>query len=218
MGSSVGTGGMPGPPSVADIVASFAGPVYGFVSQSHLREFAATPASATGRMVQVSLSYTYLRVPARPTDPSNFVQLSPDQQRAIDAAEASSLPTWLKEQINRMRYPVLFEAVRTSLPIPSERAHPIESRLAAHLSDALHALQPQLATVESSHHGALRQLQDEDIRRGVPVLVDGEWQRSFRIDAHPEVIAVGLQLEDCFVTAVVPRAMLPGLDLSFVRR
>lgn len=218
MASSVTADGQPGPHAVAEIVASFAGPVYGFVAQSHLQEFAATPASATGRVVQVSLSYTYFRVPARPADPSNFVELTADQERAIVAAEGSKLPPWLKDQISRMRYPVLFEAVRTSLPIPSERAHPIESRLAAHMSDALHALRPQLATVESSHHGSPLQVRDDDIRRGVPVLVDGEPVRSYRVDGHPEVIAIGMDLRSCFVTAVVPRGMLPGLDLSFARR
>lgn len=205
-------------PGVAEAVAAFPGPVYGFVSQPQLQEFAATTREATGRVVQIGLSYSFLRLPQRPDDPVNFIELTAEQRQAIERASASTLPGWLKEQIARMRYPTLFDAVRTSVPIPAERAHPIEARLAAHMLDTLQATRPRTATTESAQYGFPPLFHDDDVIRGMPVRVDGETVRSYRVETHPDIVGVGIHHNDAYVTAVVPKGVLPAIDLAFTLR
>jgi hypothetical protein len=89
-------------------------PVFGFAAQPHLSELTATTVSDRARVVGVSLSYTYYRHPVSRNHPSNFIELTPAQNRAVELAESSDLPLWLIEQITRTRYPTLWDAVRTA--------------------------------------------------------------------------------------------------------
>ena len=203
-------------PGMRAVAAELAGPVYTFVPQPQVEAFAATAGRASGRVVKMCLSYSYFRFPARREDPRNFVDLTEQQRAAIARAEASSLPVELREQIGRARFPILFEAVRTSLPIPSERAHPLESRLEAHIVDVLRAMFPGQPRPERSHRARARPLRNYTVQRGVPLLVDDEMCRSYRVEIAPHVIAVGAQVQGRYFTAVVPTVVFPNITLAFV--
>ncbi|MDY0912240.1 hypothetical protein [Rathayibacter festucae] len=204
------------PPTLAEVAATLPGPVYTFASPHHLEPFTASSSLASGRAVAVSVSYTFYRYPARREDPRNFVALTPAQRAAIARAETSTLPDWLRDQIRRMRYPTLFEAVRTSMPIPAERAHPLEARLEAHLVDSLRTLFPGQLVSERLRVVRGEPLAGYEIRRGVPLLVDGETHRSHRVEIAPHFLAIGARLDDRYVTAVIPwelRTMItPSLE------
>ncbi|QHF24578.1 hypothetical protein GTU73_11520 [Rathayibacter sp. VKM Ac-2804] len=192
------------PPTLVEVAASLPGPVYTFASPHHLEPFTASAALASGRTVSVSVSYTFYRHPARREDPRNFVDLSPAQRTAIARADSSTLPAWLRDQIRRMRYPTLFEAVRTSLPIPAERAHPLEARLEAHLVDSLRSLFPGQPVSERLRTVRGAPLAGHEVRRGVPLPIDGEPHRSHRVEIAPHFLAIGARLDDRYVTAVIP--------------
>ncbi|ROS30003.1 hypothetical protein EDF22_1760 [Rathayibacter sp. PhB127] len=192
------------PPTLHEVAAGLTGAVYTFAPQHHLEPFTASSDLASGRVVAVSVSYTYYQHPSRPEDPRNFVDLTPQQRTAIARAETSALPDWLRDQIRRMRYPTLFDAVRTSLPFPAERAHPVEGRLEADLTDSLRTLFPgqHLSTRLRTVRGA--PLAEYKVHRGVPLSVDGEIHRGTRVEIAPHVFAFGTRLDDRYVTAVIP--------------
>lgn len=202
-------------PGMRDAAAKLSGPVYTLAEQPRVEAFAATAGRASGRVVKMCLSYSYFRFPERRSDPRNFVRLTPEQDAAIARAERSSLPEQLRDQIRRARFPTLFEAVRTSVPIPSERAHPLESRLEAHIVDVLRAMFPGQPRPERSQRSQARPLANFDVQRGVPLLVNGEPCRSFRVEVAPHVVAVGAHIDDRYFTAVIPTTLYPDITLAF---
>ncbi|NQX26012.1 hypothetical protein HQQ81_01425 [Microbacteriaceae bacterium VKM Ac-2854] len=181
--------------------------------QPRLEEFAAAPILVGGRMVEVSLSYSVLRHPLRRDHPENLVPLSAEQERAIQRAESGDLPPWIVDQITRMRYPVLWEAVRTSVSIPSERARPIEARLAAHVNDAL-----RLMPGANTRNRRVARLTESDLVRGASIDVDGTPTRGILLRDDPDVVAFGLRVDDRHVTAVLDRNLAPLVDVALTRR
>ncbi|NQX18342.1 hypothetical protein [Rathayibacter sp. VKM Ac-2857] len=161
------------------------------------------------------MSYTFYRHPARPDDARNFVDLNRQQQAAIARAETSALPAWMRDQIRRLRYPTLFEAVRTSLPIPAERTHPLEARLEAHITDYLRALSPRQPRAERLRTVRGAPLAEYDVHRGIPLRINGELCRSYRVNIAPHVIAVGAHLEDRYLTAVIPADIHASITPAF---
>ncbi|QHC69033.1 MULTISPECIES: hypothetical protein [unclassified Rathayibacter] len=210
---------MPAPPGVDEIAARFGDPVLAFAPQPRLEEFAAAQTMALGRFVEISLSYSFYKNPRNRADPVNHVPLTPEQKRAIERAENDHLPPWMVDQVTRMRYPVLWEAVRTSVPIPAERSRPLESRLAAHMGDVLRNTFP--GRVRSRRGGmpvVAAALRDEDVVRGVPVIVDGEALRGYRVDTDPDVVAIGARVDGRYMTVVLDRKIVPEIRMEFVRR
>lgn len=201
------------PPGVDEIARRFGAPLIGFTPQPRLEEFAAAPTMGSGRLIEVSLSYSVFRHPHRRDHPENQLPLTPEQESAILRAEKSGLPPWIVDQITRMRFPVLWEAVRTSVAIPTERARPIEARLSAHMNDALRLM-------PGSRTRARRtvQLDDDDITRGAPILVDGEKVRGIVVTDDPDLVALGLRVDDRQVTVVIDRALAPLVRLELARR
>lgn len=183
------------------------------VRQPRLEEFAAAPTLVGGRLVEVSLSYSVIRHPLRRDHPENLVPLSAEQERAIQRAEAGDLPPWIVDQITRMRYPVLWEAVRTSVSIPSERARPIEARLAAHVNDAL-----RLMPGANARARRVAQLTESDLVRGAMIDVDGTPTRGIMLREDPDVVAFGLRIDDRHVTTVIDRSLAPLVNVALTRR
>ncbi|NQX14110.1 hypothetical protein HQQ80_20990 [Microbacteriaceae bacterium VKM Ac-2855] len=210
---------MPAPPGVNEIAARFGAPVLAFAPQPRLEEFAAAQTSSHGRFVEISLSYSFFVNPRNRADPVNHVALDPAQKLAIERAENDHLPPWMIDQITRMRYPVLWEAVRTSVPIPAERSRPIEARLAAHMNDVLRNTFPgRVRTRRGGMPVVAASLREEEVTRGVPMVVDGEPTRGFRVDTDPDVIAYGARVDGRYMTVVIDRKIAPQLTMEFVRR
>lgn len=61
----------------------------------------------------VSFSYTLWRNPDAHADPVNLKHLGPEEQAAIETVPPWPRPVWLIEYVEMMRYPQLWEAVRT---------------------------------------------------------------------------------------------------------
>jgi hypothetical protein len=93
-------------------------PVLGFVDQPHLEDWGAIGVSSGTRKgvldsCEVSVSYTLWRHPDDRGDPANLDDLDERQRRALEVDPAWPRPSWLLEQLRRMRYPMLWECVRT---------------------------------------------------------------------------------------------------------
>ncbi len=210
---------MPAPPGVDEIATRFGDPVLAFAPQPRLEEFASAQTMVLGRFVEISLSYSFFKNPLHHADPANQVPLTSDQQRAIERAENDHMPPWIADQVTRMRYPVIWEAVRTSVPIPAERSRPLESRLAAHMGDVLRNTFP--GRVRSRRGGipvVAAALRDEDVVRGVPIIVDGETVRGYRVNTDPDVVVMGARVDSRYMTVVLDRKIVPDIRMEFIRR
>ncbi|NQX12755.1 hypothetical protein HQQ80_14045 [Microbacteriaceae bacterium VKM Ac-2855] len=186
-------------------------PAFGLVEQGCLEPMDAIPAFTNGHFVSLSLSYTYYRVPDDRGHPANRVPLTIEQQTAIDRAESSALDEGTKDIILRMRFPVAWDAVRTTIATAADRKRPLSERLHSHIDDVLRAL-PSAPTVEGGRPHA-DSTGDVDT---CSILVGGVEVRGIRATGRGAVAAIGFELERRIVTAVIPQDFLPAVRLEFV--
>ncbi|WP_125612709.1 hypothetical protein [Specibacter cremeus] len=215
-------GDIPPPATPDEVAAGFAVPLLTLVDQDSVEEASAGKGWETGNghpvMEVASLSYTLWRNPADLDDPVNLAEL-PDEVRAtLDTEPPWPLPPWIVQWRARMRYPLLWEAVRTT-----------------HISDGSTWRTPELALVDHVNYIVMNIFRDERVRgefpgdlfdpvteacieHGVPIVIDGVTVPGLRIDTDPHVLGLGADLGDKFLTAVLARRDLPFLRLEFATR
>jgi hypothetical protein len=215
---------IPPPPSVDEVAGSFGGPVYAFASQPSLEEagvstFGLSRDGGPTVLESVSLSYTVWRNPDDRADPGNLADLSDEMRAALDAPPVAPLPEWMLQTRERMRYPWLWEAVRTTR---RQDATPEELLLAHARHILMNTFREERVapSPDGSPPGELTGAPTERaIEHGVPLTLDGEPVEGLRLDADPHVLALAADLGPHGVlTAVLPRAELPYLTLSFATR
>jgi len=206
------------PSGVEATLRSLDGPVFGFAAQPHLSELAAATLSDRARVDGVSLSYTYYRHPLNRAHPSNFVDLTPQQVAAIERAESSSLPLWMVEQIRQIRYPTLWDAVRTAKAGPGDRKDALETRLAAHANDVLRARDPRHVAIRSPRNTSTGRLHHSDLLETTCVMVDREPHRGRLLEAAPFLTAFGTRIGKRYLTVVYDTRTAPKLALEFTVR
>lgn len=204
----------PAPPTADDL--DFAVPIATFAEQPAVEEFGVGTVGHGGTLVEVALSYTLWRRPGDRDDPANLAELTPELQRALDELPPWPLPPWLHEARRRMRYPILWEAVRTTCVDPLRRAahESPEAVLVHHVNHILHNTF-RAERVRGEQHGELLGAATERaVERGVPVSYDGAQRDGLRVDTDAHVFGVGLDLGDRIVTTVVAREHLTSLRLE----
>lgn len=85
----------------------------------------------------VSFSYTLWRNPDDRADPVNFKDLDPEERSAIETVPPWPRPAWLVELVEMMRYPRLWEAVRTSWTRDGSEYTTLERQLVDHTNHIL---------------------------------------------------------------------------------
>ena len=203
------------PARIEATLATLGCPVFGFAPQPHLAELTATTMTAGARVVGASLSYSYFRNPLNRNHPSNFVPLTPEQTRAIERAESSALPQWMIEQVVRIRYPTLWDAVRTAKVGPAEPKNSLELRLAAHANDVLRAQDPHHVPVKVPTATTTGRLSRGDLLESTCVIVDREPQRARLLQAGPHLTAIGARIDGRYLTVVYDRRTAPALKVEF---
>lgn len=201
-------------------------PILGLVPQPHIEDWGAFGISAdTSRgavdQMTVSLGYTLWRNPDDRSDPVNLAELDDETRRALDMRTPWPRPTWLLETAARMRYPMLWEAVRTTWRRDAPHRPSPAAELAHHVDDILR------------NRPSARSAPDADTRRkrpacfvdahlveyGEPVVVNGAVVAGMRLDADPHVLGIGADLGEAGVlTAVFDRDALPYLLVEFATR
>jgi len=193
-------------------------PAFGLMAQPHLAELAATTQSDRARVVGVSLSYTYYRHPIYPEHPSNFVPLSPEQDRAIARAESSMLPQWMIEQITRIRYPTLWDAVRTVKAKPGDPKNALEIRLAAHANDVLRTSNPHHVPVRAPRSTTNGRISQADLLETTSLTVNGQSHLGRLLDAGPHMLALGARIDSLYLTVVYDTRIAPRVSVEFITR
>lgn len=213
---------MPVPQTIDEMVGLLAFPLMTLIPQSSLEEipFPSTTGSSSngGAMTleSVAISYTFWRNPGEREDPANLADPGDPMREALDASPVRPLPDWMMEQRERMRYPMLWEAVMTTRVSGDNQQTP-EPTLIDHVNHILMNSFRDLRMVGGIPGDLDAPVAERHIETAT-VLVDGTNLPGMRIDTDPHVYAVGVALTDRILTAVVARDYLPHVSLAFTTR
>jgi hypothetical protein len=200
-------------------------PVLGLVAQPHLEDWGAIGVGSGTRdgeleSCEASISYTLWRNPDDRTDPVNLVELDERQRAALETEPPWPRPAWLVEQIQRMRYPMLWECVCTRwFRAPGEH-DTVRAVLVSHVNHVLTNRFRETRVVGDAPPFDLDSPVDERcVEAGVPVMVDGIVRDGVRVDTDPDVYGVGVDLgTHAVLTAAIPRDALEYVDVAFAVR
>jgi hypothetical protein len=219
---SVRPSDLPPPPTPDEVAAGFPVPLFTLVTQDSVEEAGVSAASVTQDqrtvMTAATLLYTLWRNPADHDDPANLVDLTEEMRASLDAEPPWPLPEWMVRWRKRMRYPLLWDAVRTT-----------------HVSDESAWYSPELALVEHVNYVVTNQFRDARVRGGfpgelfdpatedhvehnIPISVDGVEVTGTRIDTDPHVLGLAADLGNRILTAAFAREYLPFLRPAFATR
>ncbi|WP_341935482.1 hypothetical protein MRBLWO14_001134 [Microbacterium sp. LWO14-1.2] len=166
----------------------------------------------------VSFTYTLWRYPDDHSDPRNEIELDDDTRRSIDEEPPWGRPPWLVEQVQMFKYPMLWEAVRTSWHAdPDASRVSLPDQLVDHTNHILrNRFREELGLPVAP---VTYERDDEKWRASVTavapagVIVDGTERSALHIDTDPFVYAVGFVIDPHVIcTTVVARD-----DLAFFR-
>lgn len=198
-------------------------PVMGFVAQPALEDVHMENTMSSGMtdisQMTVGINYTLWRNPDDRSDPANLADLDEATRRALDGPFPAPRPAWLIEQVERMRYPMLWEAVRTTWHRdPSELSVP--RILVEHTNHILmNRFRKALGLGDIVADRFAARLTERAVNSLATVNLDGVEMPAFEIDTDPFVYAIGAELKDgSVVTAVVPRDDLEYVQIGFARR
>ena len=167
----------------------------------------------------VSLNYTLWRHPDDHSDPRNEVELDPGIRQSIDEEPPWGRPAWLIERAQLLKYPMLWEAVRTSWQAsPDPERHSLAQQLVDHTNHILrNRFREELGLRDGPSEDDGGWEAKTSAVRDASFTVDGQDRPAVQIDTDPFVYAVGFRVDENVVcTAVVPRDSLPLIDLALV--
>jgi hypothetical protein len=208
---------------IAEMLKAVPIPIIEFVEQRSLEItdtgiYYATDAAGYSAMT-ASVSATLWRNPDNKSDPVNLAELDEETRRAVEGVPLWPRPGWLIERVERMRYPILCEAVQTTWNREESEYTTLEYLLVHHTNDILmnHVREELQLGLHDWDSPALTS--ERTVRHGVSVVIDGETVTGAEIDTDPFVYAIGAKLANGgILTAVIPREHLAYIDLTFARR
>lgn len=200
-------------------------PVLGLIRQPSLEDTGAV-SLGYGRddrgysEMTASISYTLWRNPDDRSDPVNLADFDEMARRSIEEVPPWPRPPWLIEQVERLRYPQLWEAVRTTWHrVPSERST-VQSLLADHVSHILMNLYRQeLWPGDNPWDQHPPAVTGRMVNGQARTVVNGVEVPGAEVDTDPFVYGIGAQWPGGgVVTAVLPRAELKYIQVQFTTR
>ena len=214
----------PAPPTPDEVTRDFTGPLYTLEPQASVEEVGISVGSQTsnGRPVleEATVNYVLWRNPADRSDPANLADISDEMRAQLDAPPLFPLPEWMTRITERMRYPWLWDAVRTTRAVRGfeDAWRTPEFILVEHVNYILMNTFRDERVVGSAPGELLGRVSERAVEHGVLVRVDGVDVAGIRIDTDAHVLGMGAVLGDRTLTAVFPREHLPCFDLAFVSR
>lgn len=200
-------------------------PVMGLMPQPSLEDRSmvgiAEGHDSTGRsQLSVSIGYTLWRNPDDPGDPVNLADLDDRTRAAIEDEPPWPRPAWLIEQVQRMRYPQLWEAVRTTWHREPAEHTTVSRQLVEHANHILmNQFREQLGLEDGPTTRTEWMISETSVNPAATLQVEGTARAASEIDTDPFVYAIGVQLDpDVVATIVVPRDELPHVELALVTR
>lgn len=199
-------------------------PVMGFVAQPTLEDTNMENIMSQGgtdglSQMSVGINYTLWRNPDDRSDPVNLAELDESTRRVLDEPAPRPRPAWLIEMAERMRYPMLGEAVRTTWTRDASELSTPSRLLMDHANHILmNAFRDELGLDGMGAEPFVSPLTEKAISEAV-VAVDGVEVPALELDTDPLVYAIAAELSsDTVVTAVVPRDERGYIRIEFARR
>ena len=199
-------------------------PVLGLVPQPSLEDTDLVSLnSASGEHgyseMTASITYTLWRNPDDRSDPVNLADLDEETRRSIEEVPPWPRPPWLIEQVERMRYPQLWEAVRTTWHRePSERSS-VQSLLADHVNYILmNQYRQELWPGANPWDQHAPIITGRMVNGHARTVVNGVDVPGAEVDTDPFVYGVGARFTGGVVTAVLPRTELKWIQVRFATR
>ncbi len=170
------------------------------------------------REMTIALTYTLYRNPSDRGDPANLADLDEQTRASLDEVPPWPRPAWLIALAERMRYPMLSEAVRTIWLRERDDERTLEDLLLEHVNHVLdNDFREQRGWVGMPWDRPAPEVTVRAVQRGIPLLVDGAEVEGIQVDTDPFVYGVAADLRDRgLFTAVLPRDELEFIDVSFV--
>jgi hypothetical protein len=168
----------------------------------------------------VSINYTLWRNPLDRSDPINLADLNESTRRVLDDPAPHPRPAWLIQQVEWMRYPMLWEAVRTAWHRdPTDLSTP-SHLLVEHANYILmNRFREELGLGDTGTERFAPRLTEHAVDPRATVIVDGVGVPAIEIDTDPFVYAIGAELSPgAVLTAVIPRDELQHVRIEFARR
>ncbi|MCS5717783.1 hypothetical protein N1027_06500 [Herbiconiux sp. CPCC 205763] len=200
-------------------------PVMGFIPQPslddvHMESTMSSQGESGMSQMAVSINYTLWRNPLDRSDPVNLADLDESTRRALDVPTPHLRPAWLIEQVKWMRYPMLWEAVRTAWHRdPTELSTP-SYLLVEHANHILmNRFRKELGLGDISTGRFAARLTERAVNPRATAVVEGIEVPAMEIDTDPFVYAIGVELApDTVLTAVIPRDELQHVNIEFAQR
>lgn len=162
----------------------------------------------------VSWSYTLWRVPGDPGHTANLVDAT--TLASLEGMPPAPSPAWLVDGVERMRHPMLWEAVRTTWDADAGaiREDPVVDAVVRHVA--------YVAVNRFDEHrgpGARwdrPELVAPGARRAAELVVDGAQVPGVAIEGDHHVLGLGAVLDDgAILTAALPRDALEHVQVAF---
>ena len=168
----------------------------------------------------VSFTYRLWRNPDDRGDPANLMDLDPEEQAAIDTVPPWPRPSWLVEFLEILRYPRLWEAVRTTWSRDPSDYTTLDRQLVDHTNNILmNHFREELGLSPGPTGDGSWRVSPSSVNAAATLEVDGEEIPAVEIDTDPFVYAVGVQLQpDLVTTVVLARENLPYVRLALHTR
>lgn len=196
--------------------------VAGLVVQPHLEDLGAgglMTGESGGRVERATASRhsTLWRNPDDHDDPVNLAAMEDEQRRALEEVPPWPRPAWLVARVERMRYPMLWEAVRTHWTAPGRDLPAPAEALVDHVQSVLmNQYRDEHGLPDPTEDPWPALVDERSVQSGHPVLVDGVERPGLLLDTDPFVLGLATVLDDGRVlTAVLPRDELPLLTVAF---
>lgn len=167
-----------------------------------------------------SVTYTVWRNPADRSDPINLADLDERKRKSIENVPPWPRPAWLVAQVERMRYPQLWDAVRTTWHRDSSERSSVRRLLVDHVNHILmNQYRPEPGLNGSPWDRAAPAVGDRMVNDRIRVLVNGVEIPGVEVDTDPFVYGIGAELPGAgVVTAALPRSELNHIQIQFTTR
>lgn len=164
----------------------------------------------------VSFSYRLWRDPDDHADPVNLKDLDPEVRASIEAVPPWPRPAWVIEMLEMMRYPQLWEAVRTCWSRDQSEYTTLENQLVHHANHILmNQFRREIGLAPGPAEDGAWKVHPSSVNTVATLEIDGDDMPAFEIDTDPFVYALGVQLRpDLVTTVVIAREHLPYLRLA----
>lgn len=187
------------------------------LTRSPITGFAESLGPAGREDSTVAFTYTLWRHPEDHADPRNEIELDERTRRAIEEEPPWGRPTWLIAQARLLKYPMLWEAVRTTWSAASgTRRTSLPQSLMDHTDHVLrNQFREELGLPPGPTSDTRWQVTPAAVSDATANL-DGRDVPALQIDTDPFVYSLGFRLDEHVVcTSVLPRDSLPVVDLTF---